>query len=65
MNEFLKKVALAGQRNNKKVASKATTTPKTKKTTNKAMTPALYQRTTVDRVVARIRLKPKGAIINE
>ncbi|WP_278938741.1 hypothetical protein [Pseudomonas helleri] len=58
MNEFLKKVALAGERNNKKVASKATT-PKTKKTTNKAMTPELYQRTTVDRVAARIKLKLK------
>ena len=58
MNELLRKVAMAGQRNKKQAASK-TTTPKTTKTKNKFMSPELYQKTTVDRVVARIKLSQK------
>lgn len=59
MNDFLKKVALAGERNKKQVANK-TTTPKATKTTRKVMTPELYQRTTIARVTARIKLRLKS-----
>lgn len=64
MNEFLRKVAQQGQRNKKQVAS--ITTPKATKTTRKVMPPELYQRTTIARVTARIklRLKSKG-VVNE